>query len=246
MSFGHSSSTAMPAAQRLVDDLASTIWLPTGRRAASADPAARRRERGWRYVADALRMRGADDPAGLDGPGLERLRQERLRLRQLDLHRRTDDDAWGGPIADRALPDLPGTVCGGRDGFWQAGLEGPGQAECGFALLPHLQDGPPSRTSAQAKPDGGGSDSAAATAAVWLDGPDPGASRPAGALPPRPGPGDPARDVVVTVSDWRWEVPLLAALAAGGMHLAPARPVSGGAVSRVRARRPRLRVDDGR
>ena len=71
MSFGHSSSTAMPAAQRLVDYLASTVWLPTGRRAASADPAARRRERGWRYVADALRARGADDPAGLDAPGLE-------------------------------------------------------------------------------------------------------------------------------------------------------------------------------
>jgi hypothetical protein len=40
-------------------------------RAGRADPAARRRERGWRYVADALRTRGADDPAGLDGPGLE-------------------------------------------------------------------------------------------------------------------------------------------------------------------------------
>jgi hypothetical protein len=188
---------------------------------------------------DALPAAAAGADADFD-PAIEE------SLRQLDLHRRTDDEAWGGPIADRALPDLPGTVCGGRDGFWQVGLEGPGQAECGLALLPHLQDGPPSRTSAQAKPDGGGPDSAAEDAAVWLDGPDPGTSRPAGALPPRPGPGDPTRDVVVTVRDWRWEVPLLAALAAGGLYLAGARPAPGGAVSRVRAKRPRLRVDDGR
>jgi hypothetical protein len=40
-------------------------------RAGRADPAARRRERGWRYVADALRARGADDPSGLDAHGLE-------------------------------------------------------------------------------------------------------------------------------------------------------------------------------
>src|SRR5262249_61594722 len=40
-------------------------------RAGRVDPAARRRERGWRYVVGALRARGADDPAGLDGPGLE-------------------------------------------------------------------------------------------------------------------------------------------------------------------------------
>jgi hypothetical protein len=65
-------------------------------------------------------------------------------------------------------------------------------------------------------------------------------------LLPRPGLDDLAREVVVTGRDWRWEVPVLTALAAGGLYLAGARPVPGGPVRRVRARRPRLRAGDGR
>jgi hypothetical protein len=169
------------------------------------------------------------------------------RLRQLDLHRRTDDDAWGGPITYRVLPDLPGSVCDGRDVLWQAGAEGLGLAEWDLALLPLLHAGPPSQTSTHARPEGSGPDTAAEdAAAVGLNGPERGAGLPAEALLARPSSDDLARELVVTVRDWRWEVPVLAALAAGGLYLAGARPVPGGAVSRVRAKRPRRRVGDGR
>jgi hypothetical protein len=189
---------------------------------------------------DALPQTPAAADEGFD-PAIEE------RLRQLDLHRRTDDEAWGGPIADRALPDLPGSVCDCVDAFWQAGFEGLGQAEGDLALLPHPHEGSPSQTSTHARLDGSGPDSRAKdAAAVWLDWPEPGASRPVEALLPRPGLDDLAREVVVMGRDWRWEVPVLAALAAGGLYLAGVRPVPGGPMSRVRARRPRLRAGDGR
>jgi hypothetical protein len=202
--------------------------------AAAVDPA------GDEEGDDALPQTPAAADEGFD-PAIEE------RLRQLDLHRRMGDEAWGGPIAERALPDLPGSVCDCVDAFWQAGLEGLGQAEGDLALLPHPHEGSPSQTSTHARPDGSGPDSAAEdAAAVWLDWPEPGAVRPAEVLLPRPGLDDPAREVVVMGRDWRWEVPMLTALAAGGLGLAAARQVPGGPVRRVRARRPRLRAGDGR
>jgi hypothetical protein len=169
------------------------------------------------------------------------------RLRQLDLHRRTDDEAWGGPIAERALPDLPGSVCACVDAFWQAGLDGLGQAEGDLALLPHPHEGSPSETSTHARPDGSGPDSAAEdAAAVWLDWPERGAGRPAEVLLPRPGSAGARQEIVGPARGWEWERPVLAALAAGGLYLAAARHGPGGTASRVREKRPRLRVEDGR